>query len=379
MSSLQLFPEVIDGSTLGAKISQGLFLPIGIEGQADADGAAVPASLKVISRPADAVAQFGAVSNLTKLCNYLLDLGVGPLYAIASAKAAAPTLVQRQAAWQVLEAKREVRIRLTDSVVQADLVGLATSCNNANLMSNKQFCIVGLAAATTKANYIAANTALVAAADQGKRSVLVAPAVYDQSGVLVSGAYAAASVAALVAANDDPSDDLDTATLPKLTGIERDAVGNDLFREIVVAGVVQNDFEDLLQAGVSPLMPGLNGGVAISHLRMNFKTDSTFDALMTRIIMDQLFVLVREYCLRFQALRKGNTPARRLQLASGVDALLRAQSDIIQPVVLGDGKTGYGVTVTTSADNRQMIIGYQGTVVRGAQTILVAPTLTIPA
>lgn len=373
ISSLQLFPEVIDGSTLGAKITQSIFLPIGVEGQKDADGTSAIDTLVVISRPADAIAAFGAVSSLTKLCTYLCDRGAAPFYAIASQTALAPTLVQRQAAWQTLEALRNVRIRLTDSVTQADLVALAASCDNANKLNNKQFAIVGMAAGTTKANLIAAATALVS-----KRAVLVGPAVYDENGVVISGAYLAASIAAMVAVNNDPSDDLDTATIPKLTAMERDAFGNDLFREIVVAGAVQNDFEDLLQGGVSPVMPGLNGGIAISHLRTTFKADTTFDALMTRIIMDQLFVLIRDYCIRFNQLRKGNTATSRGQLASGVDAILTAQKDWVAKTALGNGTVGYGVTVTASADKRQQIISYTGEIVRNTQTILVQGNLIIP-
>lgn len=373
MSSLQLFPEVIDGSTLGAKITQSIFLPIGVEGQKDADGTSAINVLQLITRPADALTAFGAVASLTKLCTYLCDRGAAPFYAIASKSGLLPTLAERQAAWQTLEAKREIRIRLTDSVVQADHVALGTSCDNANKVNNKQFAIIGMAAATTKAALITAATAIAS-----KRVCLVGPAVYDENGVVVTGAYLAASIAAMVAANNDPSDDLDTATIPKLTAMEKDANSNDLFREIVVAGSVQNDFEDLLQGGVSPVMPGLNGGLAISHLRTTYKTDTTFDALMTRIIMDQLFILIRDYCIRFNQLRKGNTATTRGQLQSGVDAILRAQSDWVAPTILGDGTKGYGVVVTASADKRQQIISYVGEVVRNTQTILVQGSLTIP-
>lgn len=378
MSSTQLFPEIIDGSTLGTRPTPGIFLPIGIEGQADADGTAAVGDLKLISRPVDAETTFGVASSLAALIKFILDRGAGPVWAIASAKAVAPTLIQRQAAWQTLEAKREVRIRLTDSTTQADLVGLATSCDNANKLNNKQFCIVGLAAGTTKANLITAAAALAAAADQGKRSVPVAPGVYDENGTLKSGAYSAAAVAAAVAQNNDPSDDLDTLTLPKLTAIEQTVAGLPVFRSIVVGGVVTNDFEDLLQGGVSPLMPGLDGGVAISHLRMaHIGSAGAWDALMTRIIMDQLFILIRDSAIRFNSLRKGNTQTRRDQLASRITALLDANADIVQPVVLGDGTKGYGVTVTGSS--RQNVISYSGEVVRGASTILVAGNLVIAA
>ena len=373
MSSLQLFPEVIDGSSLAARQTSPLALPIGIEGQKDVAGTGVIGQVYTIARGSEADTWFGPASSLSTLIKFVLDRGAGPVYAAASASATTPTLVQRQAAWQNLEARREIRIRLTDSTTQADLVGIATSCDNANLMSNKQFAIVGMPAATSKANLITAATAITS-----KRVCLVGPAVYDQLGVLKTGAFLAAAIAAMVALNTDITDDLDTATIPNLTAMEKDASGNDVFREIVVTGTLQNDFEDLLQGGVSPAMPGLDGGVAISHLRMTYKTDSTFDALMTRIIMDQLFVLVRDYAIRFMTLRKQNTDRTRSQLASGVTALLTGLNQVVNPVTQGDGTKTYGVTVTPSANVRQMILSYQGEVIRGVQTLLVAPTLTIP-
>ena len=377
--STQLYPEVLDGTTLNERQADDLFMPIAVEGQADSGGASAILVKHTISRPSVADTQFGAASPLTLIVKYLLDLGVGPVVAIASAKGSAPTLIQRQAAWQILEADKNTRIRLTDSTTDADLAALAVSCKNAALLNNKQICIVGKAVATSKAVYLTTATTIAADVDAAKRAVLVAPGVYDQNGVLKSGAYAAASVAARLALNPNVSDDLDTADLPRLTGIERDATGNDVFRSLVVSGSVVNDFEDLLQGGVSPLMPGLNSGVAISHLRTTFKTDSTFDSLMTRLIVDEVFLLVREYCENFNQLRKGNTETTREQLRSGVDAILRENADMLQPVTLGDGTTGYAVQVTASGDGRQQIVSYQGIVVRGVSTIVVAANLTIPA
>jgi hypothetical protein len=377
--STQLYPEVIDGTTLNERKASDLFMPIGVEGEIASGGASAILTQHVISRPSVADTQFGAASPLALLVKYLLDLGVGPVVAVGAAKGTTPTLVQRQAAWQILEAEKSLRIRLTDSTVDADIAGLAVSAKNAALLNNKQFAIVGKAAATLKSAYLATADTIAADVDAAKRAVLVGPAVYDANGVLKTGVYAAASVAARLALNSDPGDDLDTATLPKLTGIERDAAGNNVFRVIVVGGTVVNDFEDLLQGGVSPLMPGINGGVAISHLRTTFQGDSTFDSLMTRIIVDEIFLLVRDYCENFNQLRKGNTETTREQLRSGVDAILRENSDLLQTITLGDGQTGYDVQVTASADGRQQIVSYQGVVVRGVSTIVVAANLTIPA
>lgn len=373
MPSTQLFPEVIDGTTLGAKATSAIYLPIGVEGRKDTAGDAVVGQVYLISKPSDAVTKFGPASSLTSLISFLIDQGAAPLYAVASKDNAAPILTDRQAAWQNLEAIREIRLRLTDSSVQADLVALAASTGYANMMSNKQVAIVGIAAGLTKAGALA-----VAAALNHNRTVVVGPAVYDKDGVLRSGVYAAAAVAAWVALNPDISDDGDTAILPNLLGIEKDALGNPLYREIVVGGVLQNDYEDLLQGGFSPLMPGRPSGVAISHLRTSWITDTKWDALMTRLIVDQIFVLVREYAEAKKSLRKPNTATNRSLLASGIEELLKEHGDWIEKVVIpGATPTNYGVTVTASADNRQQIIRYQGNVVRGTQTILVQGDLTI--
>jgi hypothetical protein len=156
-SSTQLFPEVIDGSTLGARVASAVFLPIGVEGGADAAGDCVVGTVYTITRDADAIAHFGPNSTLTLLLEFLLARGVAPIYAVASKKGTVPLLADRQAAWQVLEMSRDVRLRLTDSTTTADLAALAVSCDNANLLSNKQvaFCGVYAARTQTKAQAVA--------------------------------------------------------------------------------------------------------------------------------------------------------------------------------------------------------------------------------
>ena len=379
----QLFPAVVDASTLGQKLSSPIYLPIGIEGQMDNAGDATIGTLYSIVRTDQAVQKFGAASasRLTTLINALLARGAGPVIAVASAKGTAPTLVQRQAAWALLESDPNVRIRLTDSVTQADLVALATSCANAALINHKQVAFVGMAAGTTKAALIAAATAIAASGKEGAtRTVLVGPAAYDDLGTLQDGGYAAMSVAAEVAKNGDPSNDLDLYQLPLLTAIEKDAAGMPIFREKVVSGVAVNDYEDLLQGGVSPLMtPPITGtsGVAISHLRTVYTTDTTHDALMTRIIEDQIFIDVKNYVLSGGFLQQGNTDATRKRIQSGVDAILHERIAWLNPLPQADGTLGYGVAVTSSVDQRQVTVSYSGQIVRGIQTVQVTGNLSI--
>jgi hypothetical protein len=110
-----------------------------------------------------------------------------------------------------------------------------------------------------------------------------------------------------------------------------------------------------------------------------YVTDTTYDSLQTRIIVDQIFLDVKTYVMQTNYLRAGNTPETRSRIASGVSAVLNERRAWIAPIQQPDGSMGYNVSVVPSADSRQVTISYQGTVVRGISTIQVAANLTIPA
>jgi hypothetical protein len=372
--SSQLFPEVVDATSLIAKPTQNIFLPIGIEGEMLNTGDADVGTIYTISTASEGHELFGASSPLAAVIDAALDGGAAPVIAGASANNATPNISERQSVWDDLSSDSRVRLRLTDSVSQSDLVALADSCEQAELVNNKQIAIMGMQTGTDLAGYTAAATAIASS-----RGVLIAPSVYDLNGNLKTGTFAAAIVASVLAANSDLSNDLDLSNLPLLTGIERDANGNPLFRNKVSGGVKVNEFETLLQGGVSPLAPGiLPGTVQITHLRTTFTASGAYDALATRLIVDQLFVDVRDYVLSSGFLRRANTESNRNALAAAVTALLEERSSWVQPVPQSNDTVGYGVSVISSVDNRQVTVSYQGKVVRGIQTVLVAPVLTIP-
>ena len=380
MSSTLLDPRVIDASTLVPKATSDVYLPIGIEGQADTIGTASITTPYLITRIDEANTAFGPQSKLTAIITQVLNAGAGPVIAIASAKGSAPTLVQRQAAWSVFESDVNTRIRLTDSEVQADLAGLAVSAANANLVYNKQIAVVGMPSGTAKAALITAASSIASGGtDPASRTCLVAPGVYDGTGTLRGGSFGAAVVAAELAKNADPSNDLDLWDIPIYTAIEKDANGLDVFRRKVVSGSAMDDFEDLLQAGVSPLQPSIvAGGIATTHLRTTYITNTAWDNLYTRIIVDQLFVDVKNYIYTENFLRAANTEGTRARIQSGVEATLTDRSSWVAPVTQPDGSLGYNVSVQSSPDNRQVIVGYEGIVVRGINTVKVAANLTIP-
>jgi hypothetical protein len=377
----QLFPEIVDASTLGQRLSSPIYLPIGIEGQADNAGDASINTIYTIARTDQAIAHFGpaSASRLTALIVALLARGAGPITAVASKKGSTPLLADRQISWALLESHPDVRIRLTDSLTQADLVALATSLANANLINHKQIGFMGMASGTSKSGLITAAGAVAGSGKEGAtRSVFVGPGVYDDVGILQDGGYAAMCAAAEVAKNGDPSNDLDLFQLPLLTAIEKDASSLPIFRQKVVSGVAVNDYEDLLQGGVSPLESSPAGsGVAISHLRTAYTTDTTHDALMTRIIEDQIFIDVRNYILNGGFLQQGNTDSTRKRIQSGVEAVLHERISWLNPLTQPDGSQGFSVAVSSSVDQRQVTVSYQGQIVRGIQTVQINGNLTI--
>ncbi len=379
MSNL-LYPDVIDAGTLQPKLTSAIYLPIGVEGQKDTGGTAVVATLYVINRVDESSVLFGPASSLHRIVKAVLDRGAGPVIAGASASATTPTLGQRQAVWEKMESDETIRLRLTDSEVQADIVALCTSAANADLLYNKQVAIVGMPSGTAKAALITAVDAIVTAgATSAKRGTLVGPGVYDDAGTLRGGSFAAAAVAAQMAKNADPTNDLDLSVVPLLTATEKGADGLSVFRRKVVAGVAVNDYEDLLSGGVSPLQPSrLGSGVQVTHLRMAYKVDGSYDSMQTRIIVDQIFIDVKTYVMESNYLSSVNSETVRARIKSGVEAVLLERSEWIKPVEQPDGSQGYNVSVVASVDNRQVVIGYEGIVRRGISTVKVAPTLSIP-
>lgn len=369
-----LYPEIRDTSTLTGVFNLDQFLTVGIEGQADSAGSAAIATPQLCKSADDVNAFFGPNSSLSVLCRFVLAQGLNYVWAVASAKGAPPILSQRQTAWATLEENPDIRIRLTDSEVQGDLVALADSCEWAEGIQHKQFMFGGLASPTTQAALLAA-----AAAIASKRGVLVGPGYIDGNGVLLSGRYAAARIACEVARNPDITDDLDTLPLAATNGVEKDPVtGMPLFRLRAGGGIPVNDFAALLTGGVSPLRQGRTGQAEIVHLRMTYSADATFDALMTLLIKDEIFLGLKAELEVQHFLRRGNTPTNRSLCAKIVDEWLKAHSDWLQPVILPNGAVGYGVTVTSSSDKKKIIVSYQGEIVRNNQVIELQGSFTIP-
>lgn len=369
------FPQVIDQSTLTGVFQTDTFLSVAVEGEMAADGDATIALPESIETAAEAATAFGAASSLTSIASFLLGRGFSRVKAVASATDAAPTLVERQAAWEALEDDTTVRVRLTDSVTQADLAALADSCENAEAIQNKQFCCVALGTPSAKATLSAAAAAILS-----KRAVLFGPGVYDLDGNLLSGGVLAALCAGEIAKNPDITDSLNLYEIPATAGIEVDpATDLPIFRLRANAGAPIDDFQDLLDGGASPLKQADSGTAQFTHIRTTWTTDDTFDALQTLLIKDEVFLGIKQELLDAKFLRKPNTADNRNFAAAIVDSWLKAHDTWVEQVVLPNGTTGYGVTTTPSVDGKSFTVNYFGQVVRGDNVIAINGTLTIAA
>lgn len=368
------YPQIVDESTLSGVFNTTSFFEVGVEGQADNAGSCTVGLPVTVSTAEAANNIFGPSSSLAALVKFLLNRGLDYVVAVASKKGTAPSLGERQTAWAPLEERASLRIRLTDSTTQAVLAALAVSCHNAETIQHKQFAVVGLTGPAVKATSISA-----AGSINHKRCVLVDPGIFDLNGNLQSGAYAAAYAAAEIAKNPDITDSLNLAVIPATSGIEKStATGLPIYRLHANGGSPIDDFQDLLSGGVSPFQQSADGRASFTHLRTTFKDDDTYDALMTLLIEDGIFLGIKDILLSQKFLRNGNTPSNRSLAAQVVNQYLTANGDKVQKVQLPNGETGYGVSVTPSVDKKAFTVYYTGEVVRGTNVIKINGTLTIP-
>ena len=369
------YPQIVDKSTLTGVFQADQFMGIGVEGQKDAGGSAT-VGLPVLVRTAEeANTLFGAASSLAALVKFILERGINYVWAVASASGSAPLLAARQTAWAALEENEDVRIRLTDSTTQADLVALADSCEWAEGIQHKQFCVVQLGGTTVKANALTAATAIAS-----KRAVLTSGGIYDLNGNLLSGQYGAAYAACEIAKNADIADSMNEMAIPATAGLEKEvATGLPIYRLRAGGGIPVNDFQDLLTGGVSPFQQGRDGLAAFTHLRTTYTVDTTFDALTTLLIKDEVFIGIRERLRDEGFLRLPNNANNRARAAKTVQMYLQERSDWVEPVELPDGTVGYGVSAVASADEKTFTVNYRGKIVRGTNVININGTLTIAA
>ena len=234
-------------------------------------------------------------STLLKL---LFANGASTVYAVRVG--AGGGLEAYQAAFAAL-ANCDVQVVVCDSSELTIQKALKTAVETASAARGERIGVIGSSGDT------AAQLVTRAEAINSERMVLVGPDMKDESGKALSGVFAAAAVAAVIAGNTDPSVPINGAELT-LFG----AAGKRLS---------DNEIDQLVRGGVTPIETV--GGVSSPVRGITTKTssggaaDTTWRELTTILIVDEVIPTIRS-ALRTRFARSKNTAQSRGAIRSQV-------------------------------------------------------------
>ncbi len=216
------------------------------------------------------------------------------------------------AAFAALEAEEAVRIVICDSGEAAVHTALKASVERASAARHERIAVVGMSGAGPD------GLTERAAALNSERMVLVGPDCLDSQGKALSGVFAAAAVAGIVAAGSDSAVPINGARLEGLGGVRTQ--------------YDDNQIDLLVRGGVTPL-EAVGGAVSpVRGITTRSTTagvpDITWRELTTILIVDDVIPTIRQ-SLRSRFSRTKNTVqtrgAVRAQVIVELESKLRAQ------------------------------------------------------
>ena len=194
-----------------------------------------------------------------------------------------------------------------------------------------------------------------------ERMVLVGPDVLDASGKNVSGVFAAAAVAGLIAGQKDPALPLNGAEIKGLSG--------------VAADYSDNDVDLLVRGGVTPLE--CSGGVVSPVRGITTRSvsggvpDSAWRELTSILIVDDIIPSVRN-ALRTKFTRSKNTPRGRAAIRSQV--IVELEKKLAAEIIDGYDQ----VSVSPSPDDPAVcLVEFAFSVAHGLNQIYLSVHITV--
>lgn len=258
-------------------------------------------------------------------------------------------------AFAALQAVEDIQIVVCDSGDLAVQQALRTSVEAASAARRERIAVVGMDGAETS------ELKGRAAALNSERMVLVGPDVLDSGGQALPGMFAAAAVAAAVAAARDPAIPLNGTDLKGLGGVS-EQYGD-------------NEVDLLVQGGVTPLEA--LGGVVSPIRGITTRTtsggapDITWRELTTILIVDDVIPSIRQ-SLRSRFSKTKNTAQTRGAIRSQVIVELESK-------VRGEIIDSYGdVTVSVCEDDPTVcLVAFSFSVAHGLNQIHLTAHITI--
>lgn len=337
-----------DASTVVSAGQASRAIGVAAKASAGTEGEAV-----ILTSYAAGVSAFGEdeTPGMSTMLRLLFANGASTVAAVRVAEAG--EVADYQAAFDAL-ARQDVQIMVCDSTDEAVHQALRTAVETASASRKERIGVVG-------GSGEAAALVEHAAALNSERMVLVGPDVLDEAGETLSGAFAAAALAGVIASNADSAVPLNGAEIRGLGGVSTD--------------YGDNDIDLLVRGGVTPLES--SGGV-LSPVRgittrttTGDVTDTTWRELTTILIVDDLIPTIRA-ALRSKFSRTKNTVRNRSAIRSQVIVELekKAAAEIID---------SYGeVTVSASADDPTVcLVEFSFAVAHGLNQIYLTVHITV--
>ena len=278
---------------------------VGVAAAADADP-----GLYTLTSYGAAAAAFGENSELTQLCRLLYQNGAGTVLA-------APVTASGNyaAALARITDQHQARLLVIGSGTAADQQTLLEAVQASTAARCECIGLCGMENPTA--------AALIARAAQlnSERMVLVGPGVFvPEQTDAVSGAYGAAALAGVLAAQSDPAQPLNGASLAGLSGVT--ARYDDTALDSLIRGGVT-----VLEAG--GVQPSVIRGVT-TRTKTGGATDTTYREVNTVLIIDEVIPAIRT-ALRSRFARAKNNAVTRGAIRTQVQVELesRVEREII--------------------------------------------------
>ncbi len=300
------------------------------------------------------VAAFGedTTPGMSAILKLLFANGASTVTAVRVAQTGA--LTDYQAAFETL-GRQEVQILVCDSADQAVQQALRAAVETASACRRERIAVVG------GSGEDAAKLVTRAAALNSERMVLVGPDALDAQGATLSGVFAAAALAGVIASGRDPAIPLNGAEIKGLGGLSE--------------AYSDNDIDLLVRGGVTPLE---NAAGSISPVRgittrttTGDSADATWRELTTILIVDDIIPAVRS-ALRGKFARTKNTARNRGAIRSQV--IVELEKKVAAEIIDSYGE----VTATASPDDPTVcLVEFSFAVAHGLNQIYLTVHITV--
>ena len=320
---------------------------VGLVAQA---GTGAADAVTLLTSYAAGVTAFGETGNMAPLLSLLFQNGATAVKAVRVESSTTYT-----DAFDLLALEEDIQIVVCDSADATVQQALRTSIESASGARRERIAVVGgddedVTELTTHASQL-----------NSERMVLVGPDVLDTAGESLSGVYAAAALAGLLASSADPAVPINGAALQGLGG--------------VAVQYSDNDVDLLVRGGVTPL-EAVGGVVSpIRGITTRTKTggtaDSTWRELTTILIVDDVIPAVRT-ALRSKFSRAKNTTQTRGAIRSQV--IVELERKLAQEIIDGYGDVTAQVD---TADPTVCVVEFSFSVSHGLNQIYLTAHITV--